>query len=149
LPLCIESLDEITNPDKADKIGIANPEISDTNTMCKKGEFEGFKILIGMFWSHILSKKESEWVDKQYLLKRFTKDKECLKEVLEYYSIEIVIEEDYKKCIEELKKRIYYAHWVICSDGEGKLPNGGNPNLVGQYIEALKIYWTNGGSIVF
>ena len=149
LPLCIESLDEITNPDKADEIGIANPEISDTNTMCKKGEFEGFKILIGMFWSHILSKKESEWVDKKYLLERFTKDKECLKEVLEYYSIEIVIKEDYKECIEELKKGIYYAHWVICSDGVGKLPNGGNPNLVGQYIEALKIYWTNGGSIVF
>lgn len=30
-----------------------------------------------------------------------------------------------------------------------KLPNGGNPNLVGQYIDALKIFWVNDGSIVF
>ena len=54
LPLLMESLDEITNPDKADEIGTTNPEISESNTMCKKGEFEGFKILIGMFWSHVL-----------------------------------------------------------------------------------------------
>ena len=149
LPLLVESLDEITNPDKADESGTDNPEISDTNTMCKKGDFEGFKILIGMFWSHVLSKEESEWVDKKYLLERFEKDKECLKEVLDYYSIEIVIKEDYKECIQELQKGIYYAHWIICGDGCGKLPNGGNANLVGQYIDALKIYWTNGGSIIF
>ena len=60
LPLLIESLDEITNPDRADETGESNPDISDTNTMCKKGDFEGFKILIGMFWSHALSKAESE-----------------------------------------------------------------------------------------
>jgi hypothetical protein len=96
LPLLIESLDEITNPDNADETGTSNPEISEKNTMCPKGEFEGFKILIGMFWSHTLSTTESEWVDKKYLLERFTKEKECLKEVLEYYSIEIVIKEDYK-----------------------------------------------------
>ena len=117
--------------------------------MYKKGEFEGFKILIGMFLSHVLSKKESEWVDKKYLLERFDKEKECLKEVLDYYSIELVIKEDYKECIQELQKGIYYAHWVICGDGGGKLPNGGNANLVGQYIDALKIYWINGGSIIF
>ena len=71
LPLLIESLDEITNPDKADETGTANPEISDTNTMCKKGDFEGFKILIGMFWSHVLSKSESKWVDKKYLINAY------------------------------------------------------------------------------
>ena len=32
------------------------------NIMYKKGDFEGFKILIGMFWSHILSKEESELI---------------------------------------------------------------------------------------
>ena len=149
LPLNIESFDEITNPDNADENGNVNPEINETNTMCKKGEFEDFKILIGMFWSHTLSKNESEWVDKKYLLERFDSTKECLKEVLEYYSIEIVIKEDYKECIQELQTGKYYAHWVICGDGAGKLPNGGNANLVGQYVEALKIYWVNGGSIVF
>ena len=149
LPLLIESLDEITNPDKADELGNINPEISENNTMCIKGEFEGFKILIGMFWSHILSKNESEWIDKKYLLQRYLKDKECLKEVLEYYSIELVIKEDYKQCIEELITGNYYAHWILCGDGSGRLPNNGNANLVGQYIDVLKKYWINGGSLVF
>jgi hypothetical protein len=30
-----------------------------------------------------------------------------------------------------------------------KITNKGNPNLAGQYIDALKIYWTNGGYIIF
>ena len=150
LPLLMQSFDEVTNPDKADETGVINPEISENNTMCKKEEFEGFKILIGMFWSHDLSEKESDWVDKRYLLERFDKDKECLKEVLSYYSIDLVIKEDYKDCIKELEKGIYYAHWIICGDGSGKLPKkDGNANLVGQYIDALRIYWTNGGSLVF
>ena len=99
--------------------------------MWKKGEFGGFKILIGMFWSYVLlPEKESEWIDKKYLLERYIPDKECLREVLNYYSIEIVIKEDYKECIQELSTGNYYAHWVICGDGRGKLPNGGNPNLL-------------------
>jgi hypothetical protein len=69
----MESLDEVTNPDKADENGNINPEISDTNTMCLKGEFEGFKILIGMFWSHILSKTESEWIDKKIFIGKIFK----------------------------------------------------------------------------
>ena len=48
-----------------------------------------------------------------------------------------------------IKKGIYYVHWIKCGDGCGKLPNKGNPNLVGQYIDALKIYWTNWSSIIF
>ena len=85
----------------ADELGDLNPIISQDNTMFKKGDFEGFKILIGMFWSYFLSKDEWEWVDKKYLLKRYIKEKECLKEVLEYYSIEIVIK---KKIIKNVLK---------------------------------------------
>ena len=77
------------------------------------------------------------------------KEKECLKEVLDYYSIENIIKEDYKECIQELQTGNYYVHWIICGNGAGKLPNGGNANLIGQYIDALKIFWTNGGSLVF
>ena len=142
-------MEEIANRDLADGFGELNPSISEDNTMCKKGEFKGFKILIGIFWSFILSEKESKWVDKKYLLERYDKTKECLKEVLEYYSIDIVIKEDYKECIEELQTGNYYAHWVICGDGQKMLPNGGNPYLIRQYIDALKIYWINGGSIIF
>ena len=45
--------------------------------MCKNGEFEGFKILIKMFWSYVLllPEKESSWIDKKYLLERYIPDK--------------------------------------------------------------------------
>ena len=75
--------------------------------------------------------------------------KECIKEVLDYYLTEIVIKEDFKEYIQELQTGKYYAYWIICGDGEGKLQNGGNANLVGQYIDALKIFWVNGGSLIF
>ncbi len=39
------------------------------------------------------------WIDKKYLLERYLKDKECVKEVFDYNLIEIIIKEDYKECI--------------------------------------------------
>lgn len=57
--------------------------------------------------------------------------------------------EDYKECIEELQTGSYYAAWIINSDGGGKLPNNGNANLVGQFIDALIYYWKNGDSLCF
>ena len=149
LKIWLEDMEEITNPDLADQVGLENPEISENNTMYVKGGFKGLKILIGQFWDCTLSKTESEWVNKRYLLERYDKDKECLKEVLDYYSMEIVIKDNYKECIEELKTGEYIEHWIICSDGSGKLPNKGNSNLIGQYIKALVNYWSNGGSLVF
>ena len=53
------------------------------------------------------------------------------KEILDYYLIVIVIKEDYKEYIQELQTGKYYVHWIKCSDGERKLSNGGNENLVG------------------
>lgn len=38
---------------------------------------------------------------------------------------------------------------VICGDRRRKLPNVRNANLVGHYIDALKIFLANNGSIVF
>ena len=144
----IESLDEITNPDDK-STGIENTEISETNTICIKGFFEGFKILICAFWSCKLSKNESEQVNPKYLLERYTKEKKCLKEVLDYYLIKMEMREDYKECIEELQTGNYYVAWIINSDGGGKLPNNGNENLVGPFIDALIHYWKNGGSLCF
>lgn len=69
---------KLTNPDKSDETGESNPDISDTNTMYKKGDFEGFKILIGMFWSHVLSKAESEWVDKKIFIRKIFERKRML-----------------------------------------------------------------------
>lgn len=51
--------------------------------------------------------------------------------------------------MQELMTGVYYTHWIICGDGARKLPNGGNANLISQYIKILKIYWVNGGSIIF
>ena len=43
----------------------------------------------------------------------------------------------------------YYSTWIICGDGKGKLPNGGNANLLGQFIRCTIRYWKKGGSLVW
>ena len=61
----------------------------------------------------------------------------CLKEAFDYYGVELKIELDYKSSIKEIQTGKYYEVWVISGDGSGKLPNGDNSNLVGQFIKCL------------
>ena len=61
----------------------------------------------------------------------------CLKEAFDYYGVELKIELDYESSIKEIQTRKYYEVWVISGDCSGKLPNGGNSNLVGQFIKCL------------
>ena len=48
-----------------------------------------------------------------------------------------------------MKTGKYYATWVICGDGKLKLPENGNPHLVGQFINCTIRYWKKGGSLVW
>ena len=38
-----------------------------------------------------------------------------------------------------------YVAWIICGDGGIQLPEGDNPNLVGQFIVVLNSFWMNWG----
>ena len=148
-PFYLESMEETVNRDEADRIE-RNPEIDENNTMCRPGTFQGLKALCCCFWSkEIAGKEESEWIDPKYLLKSYSSG-HCLKDAFDYYGIEFVVKTKYDECIMELQKGgKYYAAWIICGDGNGQLPGGGNSNIVGQFIEALNIFWMNGGALLF
>lgn len=142
-------MEETVNRDEADRIE-KNPEIDENNTMCRPGTFQGLKALCCCFWSkEIAGKEESEWIDPKYLLKSYSSG-HCLKDAFDYYGIEFIVKTKYDECIMELQKGgKYYAAWIICGDGNGQLPGGGNSNIVGQFIEALNIFWMNGGALLF
>ena len=148
-PFSLESMEETVNRDEADKIE-KNPEIDETNTMCEPKAFKGLKALCCCFWSkEIAGEEESDWIDPKYLLKRYSTG-HCLKDAFDYFGIEFVVKTKYDECILELQKGgKYYAAWIICSDGTGKLPGGGNANIVGQFIEVLNRFWMNGGALLF
>lgn len=150
----IESLQEIMNIDPLYKdLSLFNPENSENNSMFKKGFFKNFKILICCFWSKsIASKLERDEVDYKYLTKRFHKKKNCLADVIEYYGItnkDIKVVVDYEQGIKEMSTGKYYATWIICGNGRGVLPDKGNANLVGQFINCTIRYWKKGGSLVW
>ena len=90
------------------------------------------KALCCCFWSkEIAGEEESDWIDPKYLLKRYSNG-HCLKNAFDYFGIEFVVKTKYDECILELQKGgKYYAAWIICSDGTGKLARGGNANIVG------------------
>ena len=150
-PFSLESMEETVNRDEADKIE-KNPEINENNTMCLPGIFKGLKVLCCCFWSkNIAGDNESDWIDPNYLLRKYSYScQHCLKDAFDYYGIDFVIKLNYDECITELQKGgKYYAAWIICGNGEKKLPGGGNANIVGQFIECLNIFWMNGGALVF
>ena len=105
--------------------------------MCRPGIFKGLKVLCCCFWSkNIAGDNESDWIDPNYLLRKYSYScQHCLKDAFDYYGIDFVIKLNYDECITELQKGgKYYAAWIICGNGEKKLPGGGNANIVGQFI---------------
>ena len=150
-PLFNESFEEIINKDEANEETTNNLLLTNQNTMYAPNFFKGLKCLLCAFWSkNIAGEKEKEWVDYKYFTERYgDKKQKCLKEVFDYYGVELVVKTDYKSCIKELEKGLYYACWIICGDGSGRLPEGGNSNLVGQFIECLIKYWIGGGALVW
>ncbi|KAH0789975.1 hypothetical protein GPJ56_006102 [Histomonas meleagridis] len=112
-----------------------------------------------MLWSNELSGKEKKYVNPKYIFEPKDGQTECIKTAVEYFGIEIKVVLNYYDAIQELTKQTtqgfcdYYATWVICGPPYPILPQQNNPhadpNLVGQFIDVLILYWQNGGSIVF
>ena len=150
----IESFNETMNIDQFyDKSLAIKPIDSNNNSMFKKGFFGNLKILICCFWGKsIAGKNERDEIDPKYLKERFNNNKNCLADVIGYYGIKnnnINVISNYEEAIKEMSSGKYYATWIICGYGKGNLPNGGNSNLVGQFITCSIRYWKRGGALVW
>lgn len=145
-----ESIDQYQNEiEGLEGLGV-NPDVTPDSSMYKQNSFQSQKILICCFWSKVLGgKEESEWVDPIYLSKRFKPDEECVAEVLQYYGIEIEVVQNYRDAILKMQTGQFYAIWVICGAGDGRLPDGGNAHLIDQFISCVDIFWKSGGSVVW
>ena len=144
-------MEETVNRDEADKI-IKNPYFDENNPMCLPNSFLGLKVLCCCFWNkEIAGEKESDCIDPKYLTSKYSSS--CghyLKDAFDYYGIELIVRTKYDECSNELQKGgKYYATWIICGDGAGRLPGGGNANIVSQFIEVLNRFWMNGGALLF
>ena len=93
---------------------------------------------------------------KVYIMKRSPESKACLKDALDYLGITIDLVENYRDAIEKLTIKnkdgncLYYACWIINGPPYEILPdNSKEAFLLGQFLEVLKIFWENGGSLIF
>jgi hypothetical protein len=145
-----ESIDDFQKEIEGIEGTTINPEMTLDNSMYKKNAFAGQKILFCGFWSkNIAGSQESDWVDPNYLFTRYDPNEPCVADVLDYYGISIVVVQNYKDAILKLQTGEFFSTWIICGGGTRKLPDGGNANLVGQFIECVDLFWKSGGAVIW
>ena len=123
---------------------------------CLKGQ----KLLIIMLWSHEMDSNESDSIDEKYIFEPYNGAKSCIKEQLAYYGIEIKVVKNYIDGIKELTtedenlkgKCKYFAAMVMNGPNFKVLPGQKNEveesRYVLQFLEALKMFWENGGGVL-
>ena len=144
-----------------------NPLESEETLSIKKNVLKGQQILIVMLWSYYLNpSKESPKVvsDNLFISGKMNvytrndengKNKICVELAVKIFGIEIFVVLDYENAIKELtrdndNKCIYNSVWVICSPQKAIIPNiKSDPNLIREFMEVIKAFWMNWGSIVF
>ena len=109
-----------------------------------------------MFCSKVLNPEEYIYVHKDYLFKGNPKSSKCLKDVFDYYGIDIVVVENYRREIEELtikdknSKCPYYACWIINGLHYEDLPNGSKESyLFIQFFKVLELFRNNCGVWIY
>ena len=120
------------------------------------------RILMVMFWSYELNEKEeSPYVSPKYIDEPSKVNKICIKDTLKHLGIKNDVVVDYESAIKKLLMKdnngncIYYSVWIFCGPKKPIFPdfngqiNSSNPNLVEEFINVLKIFWKNGGALVF
>ena len=146
---------------------VSNPLESEKTLLLKKNSLKGQKILIVMLWSYDLNpSKESPKVIPDNLFRsgkmniylkndEIEENKICVESAVNIFGIDIFVVLDYENAIKELTKNIdnkciYNSVWVMCGPQKAVIPNPkSDPNLIGEFMEVIKAFWMNGGSIVF
>jgi len=124
--------------------------------LLEKDALKDQKILIVMLWSEDLDPYKSEDIHKNYITGKSPESEACLKDALDYLGIIIDIVENYRDAIEKITNKDengkcpYYAVWIINGPPYDELPDGSKEGfLLGQFLEVIKLFWENGGSLIF
>ena len=141
---------------KLEKIEIQGPGIKYEKALLQKDVLNSQKILIIMLWSKDLDPYENEFIDKKYINYPSPESEACLKDALDYLGIIIDIVENYRDAIEKITSKDengncpYYAAWIINGPPYDELPDGSKEGfLLGQFLEVIKLFWENGGALIF
>ena len=144
-----------------------NPEENENTLMLEKNFLLGKKILIVMLWSYDLNKSyDNEKIIPGNLFRSkkmnvYTenidkiKSEPCVESAVDIYGLKIYVVLDYENAIKELTKNIngkcdYNSVWIMCGPQKAILPNPkSDPNLIGEFMKVIDIFWKNGGSLVF
>ena len=136
--------------------GLKGNPLGDDKALLRRKVLEGYKVLIFMFYSKGLNPKEYIYVHKDYLFKGNLKSSKCLKDVSDYYGIDMVVVENYRRAIEELTikyknlKCPYYACWIINGLHYEDLPNGSKESyLFIQFFKVLELFRNNYGVWIY
>ena len=145
-----------------------NPSENEKTQLLKVNAVKGQKILIVMLWVYDMNpSKESPKVIPGNLFRSgkintyLTEEEKiknntiCVESAVDIFGLEIFVVLDYEQAIKELTKNKegnceYNSVWVMCGPQKAILPKpNSNPNLIGEFMEVINIFWKNGGSIVF
>ena len=145
-----------------------NPVENENTLMLKENYLKNKKILIVMLWSYDLNpSKENEKVKPENLFRSgkintYLKNKKdgkntiCVESAVDIFGLEIYVVLDYENAIKELTRKNennncdYNIVWVMCGPQKAIIPNPkSDPNLIGEFMKVINIFWSNGGSIVF
>lgn len=135
---------------------VINPE-GEIFDLGKNRKFNNQKVLFCMFWDSSMDAKESSDISVEVLKNglpekdkfgNFTSTVSAVKALTEF-GMKVEIVQDYESAMKKMMSGKYSQIHIICGRGDEKLPNNGNPNLVGQFIECTIKYWQNGGGLVW
>jgi len=79
----------------------------------------------------------------------------CVESAVDIFGLKIYVVLDYENAIKELTKNVngkcdYNSVWIMCGPQKAILPNPkADPNLIGEFMKVINIFWKNGGSLVF
>ena len=116
-----------------------------------------------MLWSHEMDPDESESVDEKYIKEPYKGAKTCIKDLVEYFGVEITIVKNYEDAINELTtedenqkgKCKYFATMVLNGPNLAVLPHdekiideAEESRYILQFLKVLKMFWENGGGVL-
>ena len=150
-----------------DSGALINPTGKNTS-MYAENSLEGHEILFVCLYNCDMNPNEDKNTDYKYLFQKSPQSYYYFDQCAKYYGVKVKLVLNYEDAILELTKPWdkdpskckYYATWIVCGPPYAMLPNlfdsNGNllpkqsdPYLLGQFMDVIKIYNNNGGSLVF